>query len=77
MAIQLQQVSYTYAQRTLWRQAALHGIDLNLPQGSIVGVAGSTGSGKSTLLQLFNGILRPTEGKVSVLDITLRAGEKT
>ncbi|QWU16661.1 energy-coupling factor transport system ATP-binding protein [Paenibacillus sophorae] len=77
MAIQLQQVSYTYAQRSLWRQTALHGIDLDLPQGSIVGIAGSTGSGKSTLLQLFNGILRPTQGKVSVLDITLHAGEKT
>ncbi|MDT3428312.1 energy-coupling factor transport system ATP-binding protein [Paenibacillus forsythiae] len=76
MAIQLQQVSYTYAQQSLWRQTALHGIDLDLPRGSIVGIAGSTGSGKSTLLQLFNGILRPTQGTVSVLDITLHAGEK-
>ncbi|AHV95322.1 ATP-binding cassette domain-containing protein [Paenibacillus sabinae] len=76
MAIQLQQVSYTYSQQSLWRQAALHGIDFELPQGTMVGIAGATGSGKSTLLQLFNGILKPTEGTVSVLDITLRAGEK-
>ncbi|OMD41014.1 ABC transporter ATP-binding protein [Paenibacillus borealis] len=77
MAIQLQQVSYTYADRSLWRQTALHGINLNLPSGSMVGIAGATGSGKSTLLQLFNGILKPTEGTVSVLDVTIRAGEKS
>lgn len=77
MAIQLQQVSYTYADRSLWRQTALHGINLNIPSGSMVGIAGATGSGKSTLLQLFNGILKPTEGTVSVLDVTIRAGEKS
>lgn len=77
MAIQLQQVSYTYADRSLWRQTALHGINLDIPAGSMVGIAGATGSGKSTLLQLFNGILKPTEGKVSVLDVTIEAGEKT
>jgi energy-coupling factor transport system ATP-binding protein len=77
MAIQLQQVSYTYAARSLWKQTALHGIDLHIPQGSIVGIAGATGSGKSTLLQLFNGILKPSEGTVTVLDVTLRAGEKS
>lgn len=77
MAIQLQQVSYTYADRSLWRQTALDGINLNIPSGSMVGIAGATGSGKSTLLQLFNGILKPTEGTVSVLDVTIRAGEKS
>ncbi|WP_151735708.1 energy-coupling factor transporter ATPase ['Paenibacillus yunnanensis' Narsing Rao et al. 2020] len=76
MAIQLQQVSYTYADRSLWRQTALHDMNLDLPQGSMVGIAGATGSGKSTLLQLFNGILKPTQGTVSVLDVTIRAGEK-
>ncbi|MFC3750175.1 energy-coupling factor transporter ATPase [Paenibacillus sp. GCM10012306] len=77
MAIQLQQVSYTYADRSLWKQTALHDINLSIPQGSIVGIAGATGSGKSTLLQLFNGILKPSEGTVSVLDVTIRAGEKS
>lgn len=77
MAIQLQQVSYTYADRSLWRQTALHDINLNISKGSMVGIAGATGSGKSTLLQLFNGILKPSEGTVSVLDVTIRAGEKS
>ncbi|MBT2289599.1 energy-coupling factor transporter ATPase [Paenibacillus albidus] len=77
MAIQLQQVSYIYADRSLWKQTALHDIDLAVPQGSMVGIAGATGSGKSTLLQLFNGILKPTGGSVRVLDVTIKAGEKS
>lgn len=43
----------------------------------MVGIAGATGSGKSTLLQMFNGILKPTEGTVKVLDVTIQAGEKS
>lgn len=77
MAIQLEQVSYTYDHRSLWRQTALHGINLQVPEGAMVGIAGATGSGKSTLLQLFNGILKPTEGTVRVLDVTIQAGEKS
>lgn len=77
MAIQLQQVSYTYADRSMWKQTALHGINLDIAQGSLTGIAGATGSGKSTLLQLFNGILKPTEGSVQVFDITITAGEKS
>lgn len=77
MAIELQQVSYIYADRSLWKQTALRDINLSIPQGSMVGIAGATGSGKSTLLQLFNGILKPTEGTVSVLDVTIRADEKS
>lgn len=76
MAIQLQQVSYTYADRSLWKQTALHDIDLGIAQGTMVGIAGATGSGKSTLLQLFNGILKPSKGTVKVLDVTIQAGEK-
>lgn len=77
MAIELQDVSYIYADRSLWKQTALHHINLHIPQGSIVGIAGATGSGKSTLLQLFNGILKPSEGAVKILDVTIRAGEKS
>lgn len=76
MAIELRQVSYTYSERSLWRQTVLREIDFDAPLGQVVGVAGATGSGKSTLLQLFNGLLRPTQGTVSVLDVTFRPGEK-
>ncbi|MBY9079980.1 energy-coupling factor transporter ATPase [Paenibacillus sp. HN-1] len=76
MAIELRQVSYTYSERSLWRQTVLREIDFDAPAGQVVGIAGATGSGKSTLLQLFNGLLRPTQGTVSVLDVTFRPGEK-
>lgn len=45
---------------------ALDGIDLAVPRGTMIGVLGRNGSGKTTLLQLIAGILRPTEGRVTV-----------
>lgn len=77
MAIQLEKVSFTYAQRMLWRHTALHDISLHLPRGGLTGIAGATGSGKSTLLQLFNGLLKPSEGTVRVLDVAISAGERS
>ena len=44
----------------------LHGIDLEIEEGSFVAVLGHNGSGKSTLAKLFNGILLPTSGRVLV-----------
>lgn len=76
MAITFEQVSYAYDDRTLWRNGALEGINLQLDQGVFAGIVGSTGSGKSTLLQHFNGILKPSSGKVQVFDCILQAGER-
>ena len=72
MAITLHQVSYAYNSSGLWHQGALHDINLTISAGQFVGIAGSSGSGKSTLLQLFNGILKPSEGIVQVLDVMLQ-----
>lgn len=77
MVIQLDQVSFDYDARSPWASAALRHIDLEIGAGEFIGVAGTTGSGKSTMLQLFNGIIKPTAGTVSVLDVTIRAGEKS
>ncbi len=44
----------------------LDGLDLEVPRGQVVGVAGRNGSGKSTLARLLNGLLRPTAGTVVV-----------
>src|SRR3984893_546264 len=51
---------------------ALHDINLEVPEGAIVGVIGKSGAGKSTLIRLVNGLERPTTGHVVVdgTDIT-------
>lgn len=76
MAIHFEKVSYAYDDNSLWRQGALEGIDLRIKRGTFAAIAGASGSGKSTLMQHFNGILKPSSGKVQVLDVTMQAGEK-
>jgi energy-coupling factor transport system ATP-binding protein len=48
------------------QKAALVDVDLQISRGSCVAIIGVTGSGKSTLVQHFNGLLRPTSGRVIV-----------
>ena len=43
---------------------ALHDVNFEIEKGEFVGVIGHTGSGKSTMIQHFNGLLKPTSGKI-------------
>lgn len=45
---------------------ALAGVDLAVERGEVVGLIGPNGSGKTTLLNVMSGVLRPTEGTVSL-----------
>jgi energy-coupling factor transport system ATP-binding protein len=45
---------------------AVDGVDLRVRAGERVALIGQNGSGKSTLVRLFNGLLRPTEGRVEL-----------
>ena len=45
---------------------ALDHVDLRLNSGRIVGLLGPNGSGKTTLIKLMSGLLRPTEGNISI-----------
>ena len=45
---------------------ALSGVDFSVEEGEFVAVLGHNGSGKSTLARLIDGLLMPSEGKISV-----------
>ena len=48
------------------RSAVLHGVDLAVDRGEIVGLIGETGSGKTTLARSVLGSVTPTAGRVVV-----------
>lgn len=62
--IKLENLSYYHGKDTPYQIKALDTINLTIPKGMITGLIGHTGSGKSTLVQMFNGLLRPHEGRV-------------
>jgi energy-coupling factor transport system ATP-binding protein len=45
---------------------AVDGVDLSIRAGERVAIIGQNGSGKTTLVRHFNGLLRPTDGRVLV-----------
>ena len=62
--IKVENVSFIYGGGTPFEIAALHDVNIEIREGCITGIIGHTGSGKSTLVQMFNGLLRPTSGRV-------------
>lgn len=44
----------------------LHGVDLVVPQGSVVALLGPNGAGKSTILKVCSGLLQPSSGEVHI-----------
>lgn len=45
---------------------ALHGVSLQVDEGLIVSIVGANGAGKSTLINTISGLLRPTEGSITL-----------
>ena len=62
-AIEVEDLRYRYDNGPL----ALAGVDLSVEAGEFLAVVGQNGSGKTTLVKHFNGLLRPTAGRVRVL----------
>jgi len=45
---------------------AVQDVNLEIKKGELIGVIGQNGSGKTTLVKHFNGLLKPTTGKVLI-----------
>ncbi|HTX48087.1 MAG TPA: ABC transporter ATP-binding protein [Caulobacteraceae bacterium] len=66
-AIEARGLFKTYpATRQTPAMAALKGIDLTIPRGSIFGLLGPNGAGKSTFINILAGLTRKTEGTVRI-----------
>ena len=64
--IKTENLSYVYSPGTPFEKTALSDINIEINKGEFVGIIGHTGSGKSTLVQHFNGLVKPTSGKIFV-----------
>ena len=64
--IRVENLSYIYNQGMPDATKALDDVSFAVEEGDFVGIIGSTGSGKSTLISHFNGLNRPTSGRVLV-----------
>lgn len=65
--IEFENLSHRFADGTL----GIEDINLKIPQGSFVVIAGPNGSGKTTLLRHLNGLLLPTSGTVRLAGIPI------
>lgn len=66
-AIRFRGVSFAYE-----TQVVLDDVDLEIPRGAKIGIAGDNGSGKSTLLNLLLRFYDPTDGTVEIDGVDLR-----
>ena len=66
--ITVENVSFVYSAKTPFEVTALNDVSVNIEENCITGIIGHTGSGKSTLVQMFNGLLKPTSGRILLDD---------
>jgi cobalt transport protein ATP-binding subunit len=64
--IEAKNISYTYNENTTDALEVLHDVSLSVKEGEFVALLGHNGCGKSTMAQLFNGILLPSAGTMTV-----------
>ena len=62
--LKTEDLTYQYSIGTPFEKTAVDHVNLEIEEGAFVGIIGHTGSGKSTLIQHFNGLIRPTAGKI-------------
>ena len=64
--LRLENITYFHGKDTPYQIKALDNVSLSVRTGTVTGLIGHTGSGKSTLVQLFNGLLKPEDGRVII-----------
>jgi len=72
-AIRIRGLEKTYAAtKKAPAKTALHGIDLDIPRGSIFGLLGPNGAGKSTMINILAGLVNKSAGTAEICgyDIT-------
>jgi len=62
--LKTENLTHIYGKGTPFEMCALDNVCLEIEKGDFLGVIGHTGSGKSTLISHFNGLLKPTNGKI-------------
>ena len=60
--VEVRDLHFTYPDGTI----ALKGVNLDIYENEFVGIIGQNGSGKTTLVKHFNGLLKPTDGKIVI-----------
>lgn len=68
-AIEVDDVSFRYEPRA---DAVLRGVSLRIDEGEFVALVGQNGAGKTTLAKHFNGLLKPTSGRVRAMGVDTR-----
>ena len=64
--IRVEHLNYVYNPGMPDETTALDDVSFSVEKGDFVGIIGSTGSGKSTLISHFNGLNRPTSGRILI-----------
>lgn len=64
--LKVENLCHIYSAGTPFEKAAVQDVTFSAQKGEIIGLIGHTGSGKSTLIQHFNGLLKPTSGRVLI-----------
>lgn len=64
--LEVSNLTHTYDGNTPFVNDAVSDVSFTAQKGEIIGIIGHTGSGKSTLVQHLNGLLKPTQGSISI-----------
>jgi energy-coupling factor transport system ATP-binding protein len=76
MAINFNQVGFTYQPNTPFATPGIHDVSFDIPEGQFTAVIGHTGSGKSTMVQNLDGLVLPTTGTITIGNQVITADTK-